>query len=133
MLVRVALALATVTLVTGLFAETGDEFVPIRLPPGDAAKGRQAFLDLSCVSCHRVSGEIEFPGPVSANPGPTLDAVQALQPAWQVANSIIQPSHMIFEPVGREREDELSPMGDYTEAMTVRQLIDLLAYIRSLE
>ena len=46
--------------------------------------------------------------------------------------SIFAPSHEISANLRGPREDELSPMGDFSEAMTIRQFIDLVAYLRSL-
>ena len=43
---------------------------------------------------------------------------------------MLTPSHEISANL-REREDDLSPMADFSQAMTVRQFLDLIAYIRS--
>lgn len=100
---------------------------------GDAAKGRKAFQHLGCVSCHRVAGEDGFPAPVSANVGPTLGKAQAAKPPGEIATAIVEPSHEIGEAVARKLEGGVSPMGDYSSFMTVRQLFDLVAYIGSLK
>jgi mono/diheme cytochrome c family protein len=109
------------------------EAVSVVLPAGDAAEGRKAFVELSCTSCHRVAGGDDLPRPVAASPGPTLGPLQALQPPSQIATSIVSPSHQRIEDSRHSRDDELSPMGDYTRSMTVRQLVDLIAYVRSLD
>ena len=109
------------------------ETVTLTLPAGDPAAGRAAFQALSCTSCHRVAGESDFPEPVSANPGPTLGGYLAREGAERVAMSVFAPSHEIRATLRPGREDELSPMGDFTEAMTVRQFLDLVAYLRSLK
>ena len=100
---------------------------------GDAQKGRQAFLDLGCVSCHRVAGEAGFPTPVSANPGPTLGKEQAAKPPGETATAIVAPSHEIGDAVARKVGGGASPMGDYSSFMTVRQLLDLVAYVGSVK
>jgi mono/diheme cytochrome c family protein len=100
---------------------------------GDPQKGRQAFQDLGCGSCHRVAGEAGFPAPVSANVGPTLGKEQAAKTPGETATAIIAPSHEIGEAVARKRGADVSPMGDYSSFMTVRQLFDLVAYVRSLK
>lgn len=105
----------------------------LTLPQGDPAAGRRAFLDLGCASCHRVVGEQDLPMPVSAHPGPFLGAVLAGREPGGLASSIVSPSHQVPENLRRTTEDELSPMGDYTQVMTVRQLADLVAYLRSIE
>ncbi len=100
----------------------------------DADAGRQAFLDLRCAACHQVAGETGFPDPISSNPGPDLGAVAA-QPAGLIATSIIAPSHALSVNASGEvtarLEGILSPMGDYSRAMTVRQLLDLIAYLEA--
>jgi mono/diheme cytochrome c family protein len=112
--------------------------VNVVLPTGNIEAGRQAFLDLKCVVCHRVRGEPSFPAPVSDTPGPELDRTLGLRPASEVANAIIVPSHSmsvrISDDVKKRLESMLlSPMGDFTGSMTIRQLADLVAYLRSLE
>jgi hypothetical protein len=119
-------------------SEEGAEYEGLTLvvPQGDAAAGERAFVELSCTSCHRVVGHDDLPVPVSANLGPVLGPVQAAHAQVEggsVASSIISPSHVVTRQGGEEREGKLSPMGDFSEAMTVRQLIDLLAFIRSLD
>jgi mono/diheme cytochrome c family protein len=107
------------------------------LPAGDPQAGRQAFVDLRCTVCHRVEGETRFPAPLSESQGPDLNRALALRSASDLAAAIIVPSHSMSvktsEPIKqRLQELLLSPMPDYTRAMTVRQLADLLAYLRSL-
>lgn len=48
------------------------ETVRLTLPRGDAAAGRQLFLDLRCAACHRAAGDTGFPDPISSTPGPVL-------------------------------------------------------------
>ena len=107
--------------------------VTLTLPEGDPKAGRAAFLALSCTSCHRIAGEHGLPEPVSANPGPTLGAYHAQQTPARLAESIVTPSHEISATLRMSHEGKLSPMGDFSETMTVRQLVDLIAYLRSLE
>jgi hypothetical protein len=38
----------------------------------------------------------------------------------------------VDEETRKKMTDQLSPMGDFSEAMTVRQLLDLIAYLQSL-
>jgi hypothetical protein len=118
--------------VTGL---QGTSTVTVPLPGGDPVAGRQAFLDLQCTACHRVPSEPAFPLPVSANPGPPIDARLAGRDVAYLATSIIAPSHQLSlatATVVREHlQGVLSPMGDFSRVMTVRQLVDLHAYLRS--
>lgn len=104
------------------------------LPQGDAARGREAFLKLKCQTCHAVEGEKDFTVPVAEKAGPVLGTRQArYSPGW-LADAIVSPSHTIAAGSGGKSESgNLSRMGDFKDAMTVGEMIDLIAYIRSLE
>ena len=107
--------------------------VELALPRGNPDAGRQAFIDLRCTACHRVAGETDWPAPVSDAPGPDLGPDLAAQPLGQLATAIVAPSHAMSirtSPDARERvEGVLSPMGDFSEVMTVRQLASILAFL----
>ena len=113
----------------------GYDTVVLSLPRGATGAGRQAFVDLKCTACHRVTGDSDLPAPVSANPGPDLGAGLASRPSGVVATAIVAPSHAMGVDTGAEvragAAGALSPMGDYSESMTVRQLLDLIAYLQS--
>jgi L-cysteine S-thiosulfotransferase len=106
------------------------------LPKGDARAGRQAFQDLKCHLCHGVAGEKEF-APLAELKGPTLNATLQLQAASDIAAAIIAPSHSLSVRTSEAVKAQMwrqgmSPMGDFSRALTVRQLADLLAYLRSI-
>jgi mono/diheme cytochrome c family protein len=108
----------------------------IVLPKGDASAGRQAFQDLKCHVCHRVAGEKEF-SPIAELQGPMLNATLQLQSASDIAAAIIAPSHSLSVRTSEAVKAQMwrqgmSPMGDFSRALTVRQLADLLAYLRTL-
>ena len=124
------LAMIAVALFVATTGEASDT-VTLTLPKGDPQAGRQVFVTMGCPSCHAVAGDTEFPDPVSANRGPTLGGYHGEQGPSRLAMSIFSPSHEISATV-REREDELSPMGDFSQAMTVRQFLDVVAYVGSL-
>ena len=106
------------------------------LPKGDVQAGRQAFQDLKCHVCHRVSGERGFAAPFAELRGPDLTALLQLQETSDIAAAIIAPSHSMSIRTSEAVKAQLSrlgasPMGDFSRVMTVRQLADLLAYLRS--
>ena len=106
------------------------------LPKGDARAGRQAFQDLKCHLCHGVAGEKEF-SPLAELQGPMLNATLQLQAASDIAAAIIAPSHSLSVRTSEAVKAQMwrqgmSPMGDFSRALTVRQLADLLAYLRSI-
>ena len=112
----------------------GTSMVTVPVPAGDPVAGRQAFLDLKCTACHRVPSEPAFPLPVSTNPGPPIEARLAGRDVSYLATSIIAPSHQLSlataTSVREDLQGVLSPMGDFSRVMTVRQLVDLHAYLR---
>lgn len=110
--------------------------VTVTLPPGDTQAGRQAFVGLRCTTCHSVPSEPNFSEPVGANSGPPIDARLAGRDVSYLLASIMTPSHAMSTNISKEvrprLEGVLSPMGDFSRVMTVRQLVDLHAYVRSI-
>lgn len=116
---------------------TDTRSVTVPLPAGDVNAGRQAFLDLKCTACHAVPSESGFPAPVSVNPGPPIDARLASRDVSYLMTAIMSPSHAMSantsSDVRSRLEGVLSPMGDFSHVMTVRQLVDLHAFLRSVK
>ena len=112
------------------------DIVTVTLPKGESDQGRRAFGDLKCYVCHRVAGEASFPQPASDAQGPDLDRSLSLRPASDIAAAIILPSHSMSIKTSaalktRLKDLQLSPMGDFSETLTVRQLADLLTFLGS--
>jgi mono/diheme cytochrome c family protein len=103
---------------------------PSYLAMGDASAGRRAYLALKCNTCHTVAGE-RIGAKAPRLPGPQIGKSLAMRSPEQIAESIAAPQHTISKRRGRPQESSGS-MGDYTHVMTVRQLMDLIAYFRSL-
>lgn len=99
------------------------------LPIGDAVAGREAFIELHCNYCHLVPGDAEMPGLVGETKGPDIGARQADRSREWIAMSIVAPGHEM-PPLMREPQ---SPMGDYKDSMTIRQLMDLVAFVGNVE
>jgi len=104
------------------------------LPDGDPAKGQAVFTTLQCHACHRVAG-VDLPLPVVRPPVPVElgGKVPRARTDGELVTAIIAPSHRL-EPGYRRQEmvsGSLSRMGDFTEAMTARELIDLVAFLQS--
>ncbi len=106
------------------------------LPPGDPAVGRRLFADLKCYACHAVKGE-QFPvkpgepllGPEFSGMG---DHHAAEYFAEYFAESIVNPNAVLVEGPGWIGADGRSVMPAYRD-LTVAQLIDLVAYLKSLK
>jgi L-cysteine S-thiosulfotransferase len=107
------------------------------LPPGDAAAGRNLFVEAECHKCHEVKGET-FPGVAkeTGDVGPELAQMAGLHPPEFFAESIINPSAVIDDDAkekGYVGADGKSKMPDFNDTFTVRQLADLSAYLISLK
>jgi L-cysteine S-thiosulfotransferase len=106
--------------------------VGLHLPDGSPAAGQQAFVDLKCSSCHRVAG-VALPEPVADPIVPVT-----LGGPWpnertdgELLTAIINPSHKIAAGFPPEllTTGSRSRMGEYADVMTVRQLIDIVAFL----
>jgi len=122
-----------VLLLAGCTTGNGNDYeiATLVMPEGHPEAGREVFLELGCASCHAVGWETEFPAPHSAKPGPELDRSLTMQTSGGIATSIIVPSHYVPADIRRTAEGKVSPMADFTETMTVRELIDVVAYLRA--
>jgi len=103
------------------------------LPAGDPAKGRQAFADLECYTCHAIQGE-RFPasGGDAKSVGPELTGMGTHHPAEYFAESILAPNAVILDGPGYVGPDGKSTMPSYADSLSVTQLLDLVAYLKSL-
>jgi hypothetical protein len=106
-----------------------------RLPEnGDVVSGQAAFVELECHHCHSVRGA-ELPEPSSprtvhvALGGP----IEGLMTDGYLVSSIIHPSHALARGLaeGEVSVDKTSRMPDYARGMTVRQLVDIVAFLHS--
>jgi mono/diheme cytochrome c family protein len=125
---RTAPASLAILLVLALSVSADD----LVLPAGDPVRGREAFIALRCHACHRVQAAT-LPPPVASPPVPiTLGAAPSAYTNERLVTAIIAPSHSIARPEYGESvaEGGLSRMGDFTSVMTVRQLVDIVAFLR---
>lgn len=107
----------------------GWKFTP---PPGDAAAGRRAFVDLGCHTCHAVQGE-RFPAVADGEKrtGPDLTGMGSHHPAEYFAEAIANPNAVLVDGPGYIAPDGRSIMPAYPD-MTLAQLANLVAYLKSL-
>ncbi len=103
-----------------------------RLPGGDPKAGRRAFVDFECYKCHPVPGETFPASEGTGEVGPDLSRMGPLHPAEYFAEAILNPNTVLTEGPGFLGPDGKSRMPSYTESMTLQQLIDLVAYLRTL-
>ena len=107
---------------------------PHALPSGDGTAGRQAFLDLRCWSCHEIEGG-DMPKPVATPAVPVFlgGNARSAPDDLYLLQAIVNPSHELAPGWGTEnvQSGNVSRMGDYSQVMTVRQLLDLIAFLKS--
>jgi sulfur-oxidizing protein SoxX len=102
-------------------------------PPGDAKAGRDVFAKLECYKCHPVKGAGFPEAPAQADEvGPELTGMGGQHPTEYFAESILNPNAVVLEGPGYAGPDGLSIMPDYRESLTVSELIDLVAFLKSL-
>jgi mono/diheme cytochrome c family protein len=105
------------------------------LPDGDRSAGKAAFVDLQCSACHAVHGVADLPVPVAVPPVPvTLGGETPVAKSdGELVAAIVAPSHKVSRayPEEKVRSGGLSRMGDFSDAMTVRQLVDIVAFLQS--
>ena len=93
-------------------------------PDGEPLAGRRTFIALRCIDCHRVAEDPELPRGARAVAGPMLSGLARYTPK-EVARRITSRATGADEPL-LDRT-----MKDYTEPITARNLVDLVAYLRS--
>jgi sulfur-oxidizing protein SoxX len=105
-----------------------------RLPDGNVEQGKQAFVDLSCHGCHAVEG-VDAKSTGTARTMVALGGdVTTVRTYGDLVTAIINPSHKLA--IGTD-PSEVAPAGQslmegaaLNDRMTVRQLIDLVAFLQ---
>lgn len=106
------------------------EVTMLMLPQGQPEAGRDTFVALGCAGCHTVAWDSELPAPASAELGPELGVDGANSGPGGLATSIVAPSHRVSEKYQARTQGDVSPMTDYTGTLTIRQLADIVAYLK---
>jgi len=106
-----------------------------RLPDGNVEAGRQAFVQLRCHVCHQVEGvDATFEGTPAAAVRLGGETVR-VKSYGELVTSIINPSHRIAPGVAAETVApggvSLMEVAALNDVMTVRQLIDLVAFLQT--
>lgn len=108
--------------------------VGFRLPDGNVEKGKAAFIELKCHSCHTVDGVTLPPPTVSKSKAIAIGGeVTRIKTYGELVTAIIHPSHRLSADVKKQWEidGKLSPMPDYNRVMTVEQMINLVTFLQS--
>jgi L-cysteine S-thiosulfotransferase len=107
-----------------------------RLPDGDVERGKAAFLELKCHTCHTVDGtDIPTPSKDYAYVRVVVlgGEVRQVKTYGELVTSIINPSHSLAPGYPKEliTKGNQSAMANFNDTMTIRQLIDLVAFLQS--
>jgi len=107
------------------------------LPVGDPAAGRKVFIEVECYKCHEVKGET-FPAVTFADKGvgSELSQMVGMHPMEFFVEAIINPNAVIDSDAkekGYLGNDGKSKMPNYNDTLTVKQVVDLAAYLASLK
>ena len=102
---------------------TAQPLLGTSLSTGEPTRGRGAFIELRCHTCHRVAEDGSVPAFPGAWEGPLLQHLgreSAEAVAWKIVTRTSAHHDAVFE----------SPMSESASAMTERQLADVVAYLR---
>jgi mono/diheme cytochrome c family protein len=104
-----------------------------QFPAGDPAAGRETFERARCTTCHGVAGH-SFPAPVAQPEAIRFTKDTAAKSADELAQSIVNPSHAISGGASGVAEGgELSRMGDFSQSLSVRDVANLVAFLKTIE
>lgn len=136
---KYSIALLTTVMLYGLIACDSGPRSPVGflLPEGEVELGKAAFVELECNSCHSVNG-VDLPPPTLI-PLPSASVVLGgqvfeIRTDGYLVTSIIHPSHKLARGLDKEEittSTGESRMPDYSDIMTVRQLLDVVAFLQS--
>ncbi|MEW6268047.1 MAG: c-type cytochrome [Thermodesulfobacteriota bacterium] len=99
------------------------------LPAGDATTGKMLYEKLECFACHKLAGFPPPSGRAGMDVGPDLTGYGKL-PAEYLADSIIDAHSAVAAP-GYVMKGGKAGMGNYNHFLTVQELIDLVAFLRT--
>jgi len=123
--------LALLIAATGCVRQSDTEFV---LPEGDVEQGRELFVSYGCNGCHTIPNA-DLPEPDAEMPVNIVigGRVSRVRTYPELVTSIINPSHRLAKgyPAEEIETDGQSKMINYKHAMTVNQLIDLVAFLQA--
>jgi sulfur-oxidizing protein SoxX len=127
-----AVFFSLVSLALGGCEESGTKVRGFILPEGDPGRGQDTFVALGCPACHTVSKtELTQPedAPFSVQLGGKFLRVKHY---GDLLTSIVNPDHRVLPPYNEDSSVEGapgSPMPDFTQTMTVEQLIDVVEFL----
>lgn len=128
--------MASIVLLVGCGSGNPRAASGFRLPDGTPDAGRLAFEQLRCTTCHHAFDPSAQATPTPAGKVSLGGPVTRVKTYGELVTSVINPSHRIapgtdpavVAPAGRSVMEDAR----LNDVMTVRQLIDLVAYLQTL-
>ena len=127
--------LSSIIVITGFLActpsrKSGSGF---HLPDGDVERGKAVFVLLKCTDCHQVAGVVDIPAPKLSPPVVLGGLVSYPKTDGKLVTSIIDPSSRIGARYPKDTIEIglLAHMSERDSVMTVRQLVDVVAFLQS--
>lgn len=117
-----------------LFTGCSASYEGFTLPPGDADRGKEAFIHFRCYDCHTIAG-VELPA--GEERGQAIvelgGEVPRLRTYDDLVTAIINPSHRLAQGYSESLValDGKSKMTVYNDVMTVSQLTDLVTFLQA--
>jgi mono/diheme cytochrome c family protein len=109
--------------------------IGFRLPDGNIEAGKVAFLELDCIRCHSIAGDVGTRGPEMIRDIHVVlgGETTRVKTYGHLVTSIVYPDHIILPKYRADYTDRdgNSEMPDMTEEMTVKQMIDLVTYLQT--
>lgn len=104
------------------------------LPEGDVAAGKEAFGKFRCADCHTVAGHPDLRQGIEPLASlPLGGRTPRVSTYGELVTAIINPSHVISRRFGAAEvtESDRSKMPNYNYAMTVNELVDVVAFLQA--
>lgn len=100
------------------------------MPEGDARAGHETFMRMQCYTCHAIDLAGDTLPPESGGIGPKLTFEYAQLPNEYLAESIIK-AHTVVAAPDYQRKEGIGGMGNYNDFLTVKELTDLVAFLKT--
>lgn len=101
------------------------------LPPGQAEEGKLVFEELRCFTCHALADEGFLPPVVQPAALLRLREPDGVRSRESLAEAILSSSKRIPHHFALDSDDAPPSMEDFSQLMTVRELIDVTEYLQS--
>lgn len=100
-----------------------------RFPDGDCIAGEATVLRLGCNSCHQFARSGQLAHVEMGDIGPNLTVGYHHLSREYLAESVIKAHIAVADPTYEMKEDQAG-MGKYNDYLTVKELTDMVAFLR---